>query len=125
LAIDTFPDDYELINNQYILVIDERSVKDRMVILAEIPRQIEFNNEKVVVKRERRFKRREEYVLDPTGWYGDQREEEIKVVRVRVEDASFANMLDDGHEPIGVLAMYTYGTDGVFEGGASYPDILW
>jgi hypothetical protein len=57
-----------MINHQYILVIDERSVKDSTGILAEIPRQIEFNNEKEVVKKERMFRRREEYVLDPTGW---------------------------------------------------------
>jgi hypothetical protein len=63
------------------LVVDSRSVKYRTVVLAEVPVQIEFNDEKEVVKREKRFKRREEYVLDRKGGYGDHGEEEIKVVR--------------------------------------------
>lgn len=90
-------------------------------MLAEIPVQIELNDEKEVVERERRLKRRGEYVLDPKGWYGDGGGEEVKVVRVRFEDASFAN----GHEAIGFLAMYTYGIDGVFKEGAHYPDREW
>lgn len=100
-TIDTFPDDYELINNQYILVVDSRSVKDMTVMLAEIPVQIKFNDEKGAVEREHRFNRREEYVLDLKGWYGDDGEE-IKVVRVRFEDVNMVNMSDDGYQTMGV-----------------------
>jgi hypothetical protein len=98
-------------------------VKDRTAILAEIPVQIELNDEKEVVKREKRFKRREEYVLDRKGWYGDHGGGggEIKVVSVMFEDASFAN----GHEAIGFLAMCAYGAGVIFNEVAHYPDREW
>jgi hypothetical protein len=46
---------------------------------------------------------------------------EIKVVRVRFEDASFAN----GHEAIGFLAMCAYGAGVIFNEVAHYPDREW
>lgn len=123
-TIDTFPDDYS-ISNSFILVVDERSVKDRTCILVEIPEQsrVEKADEKPpAVKRERKFHRRGEYVPDPEAWAeeADKYAEEIKAVRVRFEDAHMANMLDDGHEDMWFLASFTYQTDGVYKEGMEY-----
>jgi len=57
-----------------------------------------------VMKRERKFTRYEEYVLEPKGWLdeGDYTSsEELRVVRIMFEDANMANMRDDGHELLG------------------------
>jgi hypothetical protein len=125
-TLESFPDRYYSINNRFMLIVDEGSVTDRTCILAEIPAQFELDANKTAVKKERKFNRRDEYVLDPKGWIDENgeetAEEELKVVRVTFEDANLANMLDDDHEVIGSLAENTYQTNGVYKEGARYPD---
>jgi len=129
LTLDTFPDDSP-INNEYILIIDERSLKDRTCVLLQIPAQIEteFNSETKmtdITKKERKFNRREEYVLHPNGWIDretgeDTGTEELKAVRVRFEDANQAYTLKAREESVGKLARFTYQTNGVYTNGPSY-----
>lgn len=124
-TLETFPDNRSL-SNKYILIVDERSARDRTVTLVEIPAQYEFDDNKNLIKETRNFQRHDEYVLDSNGWINQETGEdtgadELKVVRVTFEDANMANMLDDGHETIGTLAQSTYQTNGVFREGAAYP----
>ncbi|RDL30177.1 uncharacterized protein BP5553_10455 [Venustampulla echinocandica] len=140
-TLDTFPTGFQLVNNTfpdpdpnscsfsngYMLIVDERSIKDRTCILVEIPEQIEFNDNGDIIKWERKINRHDEYVLDRKGWLdedgNDTGVEELKVVRLKFEDAHTVNMLDDEHETIAFLAQETYQTDGVYKEGAIYPDM--
>lgn len=126
LTLETFSDDGP-INNMFIVVVDARSLKDRTCILVEIPEQVQLDGtkHKNVVKRDRKFHRRDEYVPDPKGWLDGQGEEtgveELKVVRVKFEEANIVDTLEVGQIDIGLLAMSTYQTDGVHVEGAQYP----
>ena len=121
----TFPENSAM-NNKYFVVLDERSARDRTCVLVEIPSQVTLDDKGNVTKIEHKFHERDSYEPDPKGWLDDEGEEtgteELKCVRVAFEEANMANMLDDGHETIGTLAMSTYQTDGVYREGAAYPD---
>ena len=125
-TLDTFPDSYS-INNRYMFIVDERSVKDRTCIIVEIPEQVVLNDNKDVVQKTQKFNRHDEYLSDPKGWLNEEAEytgmEELKVVRVTFEDANMANMLGDGHETIGFMARHTHQMDGVFKDTALYSDM--
>lgn len=124
-TLDMFQDSSS-ISNEFILIIDSRSARDRTVLLAQIPEQVQLDDNKNVIGRERKFNKHDTYIIDPQGWLdsegNDTGEEELKSVRVKFEDANLANMLADRQETIGTLAMETFQTDGVYTAGASYPD---
>jgi hypothetical protein len=124
-TLEAFPDGHP-ISNRYMLIVDERSVRDRTCQLVEIPEQVELDSNMDVVKKDRKFNKRDQYTTDPKGWLDEQGDytdtEELKMVRVTFEYTNTANMLDDGNETIGFMAQHTYQTDGVFNVEAAYPD---
>jgi len=66
----------------------------------------------------------EQYTTDPNGWLSsegkDEDVDEIKVVRLRFEDANAVNMIDDMVEDMTYLAQHTFMTNGVYMMGAEY-----
>jgi hypothetical protein len=129
LTIATFLDDSP-INNEYIFILDNRFFKDRTCVLLQIPRQIletDINDvgAKYIAKQERRFHRREEYVLHRNGWIDretgkDVGVEELKAVRIRFENMGQAYKLNAREECVGELARSTYNTNEVFMSGPEY-----
>jgi len=57
-TLDTFSS--SPISDRFMLIVDERTLRDRTVILAEIPRQIKLDENKNVKKVERKFHRRDQ-----------------------------------------------------------------
>lgn len=129
ITVATFPDDSP-INNQYIFILDERSLRDQTCVLLQIPLQIletDINDVGVryITKQERKFHRREEYVLHRNGWIDRETGEdvgvqELKAVRVKFEDMGLAYKLNALEESVGELARFTYNTNGVFMSGPEY-----